>query len=382
MPIFGPHALTVLYRQEDFDMNQATASASKTSSNHSSEVKDHSQRLSDLAASPRAELNRDIGLILFRDMTLGRRFEDKCAEMYYRGKMFGFVHLYNGQEAVSTGVIAAMKQKHDWFCSTYRDHVHALSAGVPAKEVMSELFGKETGCSKGRGGSMHLFSKEHHLLGGYAFIGEGIPVALGSAFTSRYKKDALNDSTSDAVTAAFFGDGTCNNGQFFECLNMAQLWKLPIIFVVENNKWAIGMAHNRATSDPEIWRKADAFGMKGEEVDGMDVLAVRGAAERAIKRARAGEGPTLLECLTYRFRGHSLADPDELRKAEEKEFWAKRDPLKKLEHDLLEANLASEKELRAIEKEIDSEMNDAIEFALNAPEPNAKDLTRYIWAED
>ena len=157
---------------------------------------------------------------------------------------------------------------------------------------------------------MHLFSKEHHLLGGYAFIGEGIPVALGAAFSSKYKKVVAGNNNSDAVTAAFFGDGTCNNGQFFECLNMAQLWKLPIIFVVENNKWAIGMAHDRATSNPEIWRKASAFGMHGEEVDGMDVLAVRGAAQRAIERARAGEGPTLLECLTYRYRGHSLADPD------------------------------------------------------------------------
>ena len=261
--------------------------------------REHADRLSNLGNTKPAQINREIGLNLFKDMTLGRRFEDKCAEMYYRGKMFGFVHLYNGQEAISTGVIGAMKRKHDWFCSTYRDHVHALSAGVPAKEVMSELFGKETGCSKGRGGSMHLFSKEHHLLGGYAFIGEGIPVALGAAFSSKYKREALKEN-SDSVTAAFFGDGTCNIGQFYECLNMAQLWKLPIIFVVENNKWAIGMAHDRATSETEIWRKASAFGMHGEEIDGMDVLAVRGAAERALERARAGEGPTLIECLTYR----------------------------------------------------------------------------------
>ena len=343
---------------------------------------DHAERLTSLASTKPADLNREVGLNLFRDMTLGRRFEDKCAEMYYRGKMFGFVHLYNGQEAVSSGVIGAMKLKHDWFCSTYRDHVHALSAGVPAREVMSELFGKETGCSKGRGGSMHLFSKEHHLLGGYAFIGEGIPVALGAAFSSKYKKEALKDSKSDSVTAAFFGDGTCNNGQFFECLNMAQLWKLPIIFVVENNKWAIGMEHNRATSDPEIWRKADAFGMKGEEVNGMDVLAVRGAAQRAIERARSGEGPTLIECLTYRFRGHSLADPDELRAEEEKEFWAKRDPIKNLELELTKSNIISNKELRDIEKTIDEEVNDAVEFAIKSPEPNPEDLRKYIWAEN
>ena len=342
----------------------------------------HVERISNLQGSDRAILDRETGLNLFEDMTLGRRFEDKCAEMYYRGKMFGFVHLYNGQEAISTGVIGAMKKKHDWFCSTYRDHVHALSAGVPSFEVMSELFGKETGCSKGRGGSMHLFSKEHHLLGGYAFIGEGIPVALGAAFSSKYKKEVFADHSSDAVTAAFFGDGTCNNGQFFECLNMAQLWKLPIIFVVENNKWAIGMAHDRATSHTEIWRKASAFGMHGEEVDGMDVLAVRGATQRAIKRARAGEGPTLLECLTYRFRGHSLADPDELRAQQEKDFWAKRDPIKKLSIELIEGGFANKDELKNIEKKIDTEITSSVKNALEAPDPKPEELTKYIWAED
>ncbi len=342
----------------------------------------HVERISNLQGLERAILDRETGLNLYEDMNLGRRFEDKCAEMYYRGKMFGFVHLYNGQEAISAGVIGAMKKKHDWFCSTYRDHVHALSAGVPSFEVMSELFGKETGCSKGRGGSMHLFSKEHHLLGGYAFIGEGIPVALGAAFSSKYKRKVFKDNNSDAVTAAFFGDGTCNNGQFFECLNMAQLWKLPIIFVVENNKWAIGMAHDRATSNPEIWRKASAFGMHGEEVDGMDVLAVRGATQRALKRARAGEGPTLLECLTYRFRGHSLADPDELRAQQEKEFWAKRDPIKKLSRELIDSGFANKDELKNIEKKIDMEITQSVQKALEASDPKPEELTKYIWAED
>jgi len=342
----------------------------------------HAERAERLVSFQPATVGRDEGLMLYRDMTLGRRFEDKCAEMYYRGKMFGFVHLYNGQEAVSTGVIRAMRLKHDWFCSTYRDHVHALSCGVPAREVMSELFGKETGCSKGRGGSMHLFSREHHMLGGYAFIGEGIPVAMGAAYASRYRRDALGQADSDSVTAAFFGDGTCNVGQFYECLNMAALWKLPILFVVENNSWGIGMDHNRATSHTEIWRKADAFGMVGEEVDGMDVLAVRGAAQRAIARARAGEGPTLLECLTYRFRGHSLADPDELRSQTEKEFWLKRDPIKALAAHLLAEGKATEAELRQIELEVDAEVDDCVTFALAAPEPDPSELTRYIWAED
>jgi pyruvate dehydrogenase E1 component alpha subunit len=329
-----------------------------------------------------AKISKPEGLMLYEDMTLGRFFEDKCAEMYYRGKMFGFVHLYNGQEAVSTGVIKLLRSKKDYVCSTYRDHVHALSIGVPARNVMAELFGKQTGCSKGRGGSMHLFSAEYNLLGGFAFIGEGIPVATGAAFQSKYRREVMGDPVADQVTACFFGDGTTNNGQFFECLNMAALWNLPIIFVVENNKWAIGMAHERATSQPEIYKKASVFGMPGVEVDGMDVLAVRAAAETAVARARAGEGPTLIECLTYRFRGHSLADPDELRSKTEKEAWLARDPIKKLAAYLIEQNLATQEELKAIEKRIQGVVEDAIQFALESPEPDVKDLYKYVFAED
>lgn len=332
--------------------------------------------------SATATVNREQGLMLYEDMVLGRFFEDKCAEMYYRGKMFGFVHLYNGQEAVSTGVIRAMRPGEDYVCSTYRDHVHALSAGVPAREVMAELFGKATGCSKGRGGSMHLFSELHKLLGGFAFIGEGIPVATGAAFQSKYRREVIGDASADQVTACFFGDGTTNNGQFFECLNMAALWKLPILFVVENNKWAIGMAHERATSQPEIYRKASVFGIPGVEVDGMDVLAVRGVAEQAVARARAGEGPTLIECLTYRFRGHSLADPDELRSKAEKEAWLARDPLKKFAAHLVEQNLASQQELKAIEQRIQAQIEDAVAFALDSPEPSPDELYKYVFADD
>lgn len=327
-------------------------------------------------------ITKEEGLLLYEDMILGRFFEDKCAEMYYRGKMFGFVHLYNGQEAVSTGVIRSMRRDEDYVSSTYRDHVHALSAGVPAREVMAELYGKETGCSKGRGGSMHMFSAQHRLLGGYAFIAEGIPVATGTAFATKYRREALGDASADQVTACFFGDGACNNGQFFECLNMAALWKLPILFVVENNKWAIGMAHERATSQPEIYKKASVFGMAGVEVDGMDVLAVREVAQKAIARARAGEGPTLIEALTYRFRGHSLADPDELRSKEEKEYWFARDPIKKLAADLIEQNLADQEELKAIERKIQDVIDDAVKFAESSPEPDPSELRRYIFAED
>lgn len=320
--------------------------------------------------------------MLYEDMMLGRLFEDKCAEMYYRGKMFGFVHLYNGQEAVSTGVIKAMRPGEDYACSTYRDHVHALSCGVPPRAVMAELFGKETGCSKGRGGSMHLFSAEQGLLGGYAFVAEGIPVATGAALQSKYRRVALGEPGEEQVTACFFGDGASNNGQFFECLNMAALWKLPIIYVVENNKWAIGMAHDRATSQPEIYRKAEAFGMAGVEVDGMDVLAVRAAALEAVARARAGEGPTLIEALTYRFRGHSLADPDELRSPQEKEVWLQRDPIAKLEAYLTEQNLATQEELKAIARRITQDVEEAVRFAESSPEPDASELYRYIFADD
>ncbi len=328
------------------------------------------------------EVTQEEGLMLYEDMVLGRLFEDKCAEMYYRGKMFGFVHLYNGQEAVSTGIIRAMRRDEDFVSSTYRDHVHALSAGVPAREVMAELFGKATGCSKGRGGSMHMFSSPHRLLGGYAFVAEGIPVAMGAAFQSKYRRETMGLDDADQVTACFFGDGACNNGQFFECLNMSVLWKLPILYVVENNKWAIGMSHERATSVPEIYKKGSAFGMHGVEVDGMDVLAVRAVAKEAVARARAGEGPTLIEALTYRFRGHSLADPDEMRSNEEKEFWQARDPIKRLAKHMIQYNLATEDELKAIDKKIQAVIDDSLEFATSSPDPDPSELYRYIFAED
>jgi pyruvate dehydrogenase E1 component alpha subunit len=329
------------------------------------------------------QITKEEGLGLYEDMTLGRLFEDKCAEMYYRGKMFGFVHLYNGQEAVCSGIVkGAMRPGEDFVSSTYRDHVHALSAGVPAREVMAELFGKATGCSKGRGGSMHMFSAEHRLLGGYAFVAEGIPVAAGAAFQSKYRREVLGDKNADQVTACFFGDGAANNGQFFETLNMAALWKLPILFVVENNKWAIGMAHERSTSQPEIYKKASVFNMVGVEVDGMDVLAVRQVAQEAVARARAGEGPTLIEAMTYRFRGHSLADPDELRSKEEKDFWFARDPIKKLAGYLVEQNLATEAELKDVEKKIQAVIDEAVNFAETSPEPDPSELYRFIFAED
>lgn len=333
-----------------------------------------------LTAVSQSQVGKEQVLSMYEDMLLGRSFEDMCAQMYYRGKMFGFVHLYNGQEAISTGVIKALGPQ-DYVCSTYRDHVHALSKGVPAKFVMAELFGKETGCSKGRGGSMHIFSSSHNFLGGFAFIAEGIPVALGAAFQSIYRKQVLKSEDELAVAVVFFGDGTTNNGQFFECLNMSSLWKLPVIFVVENNQWAIGMAHHRSTSRPEIYKKASAFGLPGVEVDGMDVLAVRQVAKQALIRARSGEGPTLIEALTYRFRGHSLADPDELRSAEEKEAWMAKDPIVRLYNYIIDSKIDTEDTLDQIKNQVQDSIKNAIDFALSSPEPNTKDLKKYLFAD-
>uniref|UniRef100_A0A453A829 Dehydrogenase E1 component domain-containing protein n=1 Tax=Aegilops tauschii subsp. strangulata TaxID=200361 RepID=A0A453A829_AEGTS len=292
------------------------------------------------AAAAYPAVTREEALELYEDMILGRNFEDMCAQMYYRGKMFGFVHLYNGQEAVSTGFIKQLNQP-DCVVSTYRDHVHALSKGVPARAVMAELFGKATGCCRGQGGSMHMFSEPHNLLGGFAFIGEGIPVATGAAFAAKYRHEVLKQSSPDGldVTLAFFGD------------------------------------------DPEIWKKGPAFGMPGVHVDGMDVLKVREVAKEAIDRARRGEGPTLVECETYRFRGHSLADPDELRRPDEKSHYAARDPITSLKKYIIEQNLASEAELKNIEKKIDDVVEEAVEFADASPLPPRSQLLENVFAD-
>jgi len=265
--------------------------------------------------------------------------------------------------------------------------VHALSKNVPAREVMAELFGKKTGICRGQGGSMHMFSKEWGLLGGFAFIGEGIPVGLGAAFQIKYRREVLGDESADQVAINFFGDGTCNVGQFYECLNMASLYKLPCIFVVENNKWAIGMQHVRATgpsagdNDPFIYKKGPAFGMPGVLVDGMDVLKVREVAAEAIARARRGDGPTLIEAETYRFRGHSLADPDELRSKAEKDHYAARDPIPQLKKFMLAKNLATEAEIKELDASVAAEVEDAVTFADESPNPDKGQLLENVFAD-
>ncbi|XP_022592078.2 pyruvate dehydrogenase E1 component subunit alpha [Cyclospora cayetanensis] len=309
--------------------------------------------------------------MLYEDMLLGRYLEDACARLYYRGKTAGFVHLYTGQEAVSTGVLKLLR-KDDAVASTYRDHVHATSKGVPPREVFAELFGKKTGCSRGFGGSMHMFSKEWNLYGGFAFIGEQIPIALGVAFSQLYRRLAQRElpGEKDQVTVCFMGDGTTNMGQFYEAMNMASLMKLPIVFVVENNNWAIGMAAQRSTAVQEIHLRGPPFGVPSIEVDGMDVLAVRAAARQAIDRARNGEGPSLIEALTYRFRGHSLADPDELRCPDEKAAFVVRDPVKHFEQYLLGMGYANDETLELTRNKIKAIVEDAVQFAEASPVPD------------
>ncbi|PFH38339.1 pyruvate dehydrogenase complex subunit PDH-E1Alpha [Besnoitia besnoiti] len=323
-----------------------------------------------------------VGQMLLEDMLVGRMLEDACARLYYMGKTAGFVHLYTGQEAVSSGVIKLLR-RDDAVVSTYRDHVHATSKGVPVREVMAELFGKATGCSKGRGGSMHMFSKPHNMIGGFAFIGEQIPVALGYAFSAAYRRFAMgdkNDPNADQVTVCFLGDGTTNMGQLYEALNIAALSKLPIVFVVENNNWAIGMAAQRSTAIPAVWQRAESFGVAGVEVDGMDVLAVRGAARRAIDRARRGEGPTLIEALTYRFRGHSVADPDEMRAVKQKEAWVVRDPIKSFEEELKRLGYATDETIAATRAKVKALVDDAVKFAETSPDPDVQECGQFIFA--
>jgi len=249
--------------------------------------------------------DKDTLLKLYREMLLIRRFEEKTAEMYQAAKIGGFCHLNIGEEATIVGTISALRPK-DYVYSTYREHGHALAKGLDPRAVMAELFGKETGTSHGRGGSMHLFSQEHRFYGGYAIVGQALPIACGSGY-------AINYQGTDEVVMSIFGDGATNIGAFHEALNVAKLWHLPIVFVCVNNLYGMGTAVNRASAVTEIWKKACAYDMTGERVDGMDVLAVRRITDQLVAQAREKHEPSLLECVTYRYRGHSMSDPDTYR---------------------------------------------------------------------
>src|SRR6516225_1443579 len=312
-------------------------------------------------------------LELYRRMVLIRQFEEKTAEMYARGKITGFCHLYAGEEAVAVGAIYALYDK-DYVLSTYREHGHCLAKGADPKLVMAELFGKITGISKGRGGSMHLFDPDLRFMGGYAIVGGGLPIATGLGLSVQYNEGP-------EVVCCFFGDGALPQGAFHESLNMASLWKLPVVFVCENNFYGMGTMVQNAICQEELYRFAEPYKMPGVRVDGMAVLEVYGATMEAVARAREGDGPSLIEAVTYRFRGHSMSDPAEYRSKREERIWQERDPIKRFRRKLVGERKVSGEKLDGTEQEMASVVDDAVKFAEESPEPALDTLERDVYVE-
>ncbi|WP_299631191.1 pyruvate dehydrogenase (acetyl-transferring) E1 component subunit alpha [uncultured Roseobacter sp.] len=311
----------------------------------------------------------------YRDMLLIRRFEEKAGQLYGMGLIGGFCHLYIGQEAVVVGLEAAAEEG-DKRITSYRDHGHMLACGMDPNGVMAELTGREGGYSKGKGGSMHMFSKEKHFYGGHGIVAAQVPLGAGLAFSDKYKEN-------DRVTFTYFGDGAANQGQVYESYNMAELWMLPVIFVIENNQYAMGTSTKRSTMSPSYWERGASYGIPGEEVDGMDVLAVKAAGEKAVAHCRAGKGPYILEIKTYRYRGHSMSDPAKYRTREEvQKMRDERDPIENVRSLLLTGKHASEEDLKAIDKEIKEIVNESAEFAKTSPEPALDELWTDIYATE
>ncbi|WP_371036463.1 MULTISPECIES: pyruvate dehydrogenase (acetyl-transferring) E1 component subunit alpha [unclassified Rhodosalinus] len=309
----------------------------------------------------------------YRDMLLIRRFEEKAGQLYGMGLIGGFCHLYIGQEAVVVGLEAAAEEG-DKRITSYRDHGHMLACGMDPKGVMAELTGREGGYSKGKGGSMHMFSKEKHFYGGHGIVAAQVPLGAGLAFADKYNE-------TDRVTFTYFGEGAANQGQVYEAFNMAALWELPVIFVVENNQYAMGTSQKRATSTPDIYTRGAAFGIPGEAVDGMDVLAVKAGGDKAVAHCRSGKGPYILEIKTYRYRGHSMSDPAKYRTREEvQKMREERDAIEHVRELLLSGDHASEEDLKAIDREIKSVVNAAADFARESPEPALDELWTDIYA--
>lgn len=305
-------------------------------------------------------------------MVLGRRFEEKCAEVYRMGMIGGFCHLYIGQEAIGVGSMMALEPK-DMVITSYRDHVQAIIKGITPEAVMAELYGKEGGCVKGKGGSMHMFSKEHEFYGGHGIVGGQIPVGTGMAYAAKYKD-------SGQVTLCFFGEAAVNQGSFHESLNMAQLWRLPIIYICENNQYGMGTSQERAMSSRSIAKKAESYEMANEFVDGMDVMAVRDATLRAITRAREESLPTLLEIRAYRYMGHSMSDPGNYRTRDEIAKYQERDPIVLFKDSLKAAKVLTDKDFEQIEKEAVEATANALKFAEESPFPQESELYTDVFA--
>ena len=323
------------------------------------------------AAKPNASKEELLGH--YREMLLIRRFEEKAGQLYGMGLINGFCHLYIGQEAVVVGLEAAAKEG-DQRVTSYRDHGHMLACGMDPKGVMAELTGREGGYSRGKGGSMHMFSKEKEFYGGHGIVAAQVPIGAGLAFANKYRGN-------DNVSFAYFGDGAANQGQVYETYNMAEIWNLPCVFVIENNQYAMGTSVKRSTHSKSFWERGAAYGIKGEAVDGMDVLAVKAAGVKAVEVCRAGEGPYILEVNTYRYRGHSMSDPAKYRTREEvQKMREERDPIEAVKAILTTGKHATEEELKAVDKEIKVIVNEAAKFAQESPEPSVDELYTDILA--
>lgn len=321
------------------------------------------------------QFSNEQDLEAFREMLLIRRFEEKAGQMYGMGLIGGFCHLYIGQEAVVTGITMASEKGKDAQITGYRDHGHMLVMGLDPKGVMAELTGRQGGLSKGKGGSMHMFSNEHKFYGGNGIVGAQVSLGAGLAFAAKYRGDG-------SVSLAYFGDGAANQGQVYETFNMAKLWKLPVVFVIENNKYAMGTSIERAAATTDFSMRGASFDIPGEQVDGMDVRMVYDAAKRAIEHARSGQGPFILEMLTYRYRGHSMSDPAKYRSKDEvTKYRQERDPIEQVRARLLENGVVTEEGLKKIETDIRAVVTEAADFATHDPEPDPSELWTDITIE-
>jgi pyruvate dehydrogenase E1 component alpha subunit len=312
-------------------------------------------------------------LDLLRRMMLIRRFEEKAAEMYARGRIAGFLHLYIGQEAIAVGAIACV-EPDDYIITHYRDHGQALARGMKPGPVMAELFGKSTGVSRGRGGSMHLFDVSKNFMGGYAIVAGHLPLACGLALASKHLGNGR-------IVLCFFGDGAVNQGEFHESLNLAAVWRLPLVLLCENNLYGMGTDIRRVSAEPEVYKRACAYNIPSEQVDGMDVLAVREAVRKAVQHAREGNGPYFLEAVTYRFRGHSMADPELYRSKEEIQQWKARDPISLFRQRLEEEGILDDGTFDKLENEIEEMVREAQRFAEQSPDPDLACLHQFVYKE-
>ena len=321
------------------------------------------------------KFSKETYLKWYKDMLLWRKFEDKTSALYIQQKIRGFLHLYNGQEAVLAGSIYAMDIKKDKMITAYRDHVQPIAMGVSPNHIMAELFGKSTGCSGGKGGSMHMFSKEHNFFGGHGIVGGQVPLGAGIAFADKY-----NDN--DAVTLCYMGDGAVRQGAVHEAFNMAMMWKLPVVFICENNGYAMGTSVERTSNHSDIWKLGLSYEMPCAPVDGMDPVAVAESVKKAVDRARKGDGPTFLEMKTYRYKGHSMSDAQKYRTKDEVAEYQQIDPITKVLDMIKKNKWATDKEIQAIQDQVKATVKEAVDFAESSPFPSNDSLYQNVYAEE